>query len=87
VPDDSFKIYSGGWIAGGMGAVAKQHLFTNFVYYSSVVIHDPISNWFDDVRNDLESPPDLVADDGKTIVQTSEVFNLKGEGYAASRLD
>ncbi len=57
-PDDEFRVYSGGWVAQPYGH-ALNNLFTSLVYAPSVVVHDPVAEWFDPHRGQFDSLPGI----------------------------
>jgi hypothetical protein len=58
VSDETYRAYSGGWVAKPYGEALNQ-LFTSLVYAPSVIVHDPISEWFDLHRGRFDSLPGI----------------------------
>lgn len=86
VGGDELRVYSGGWIAGNSQAVeARQYLYTSLVYAPSVVIHDPIADWFEPSRDRLQSPPAIRGATGGVEVQGAEPQLLRSDGYFVFR--
>jgi hypothetical protein len=83
---DDLRVYSGGWIAGNpQSEDARQYLYTTLLYAPSVVIHDPIAEWFDPDRERLESPPPIRAATGGIEVQGAETQLRRADGYFVFR--
>jgi hypothetical protein len=84
---DDLRFYSGGWVAGNWDNLdARKYLLTSLVYYPSIVIHDPIAEWFFRGHEALLAPPGLPARNKMTI-QATEPTLLMGTGYYAHRSD
>jgi hypothetical protein len=56
--EGSFRTYSGGWTAKVLGESVDQ-LYTSLVYSPSVVVHDPIAEWFDPFRGQFDNLPGI----------------------------
>ncbi len=83
---DELQVYSGGWIAGNAEAEeARQYLYTSLLYAPSVVIHDPIAEWFEPSRDGLQSPPPIRGATGGIEIQGAEPQLLRGDGYFVFR--
>lgn len=83
---DEFRLYAGGWIAGNFEPPAREHLYTSLLYAPSVVMHDPIAEWFEPHRDRLVSPPPIRGRNGMQL-QGAEPQLLRGDGYLAFRDD
>lgn len=85
--NDDLSIYSGGWIARGFLGHGHQYLLTSLLYAPSVVIHDPVAEWFDRDRRNLSGLPGIPSAQRNTgggpamIVGADEATLLKGNGY------
>jgi len=83
---DEVRFYSGGWIAGNFDTEsARQYLYTSLLYAPSVIVHDPIAEWFYRERDSLRSPPGIRGARGGIQVQGAEPQLLQGSGYHAFR--
>lgn len=81
VGEDDLRLYPGGWIVGNLEAPeARQHLYTSLLYAPSVVMHDPVAEWFDPGRDRLDAPPAIRGLNGMQI-QGAEPQLLRGDGY------
>lgn len=79
--EDEFRVYSGGWIAGNLAAAeSRQYLYTSLVYAPSVIMHDPIAEWFYPHRAALQSPPAIPSNRGM-LIQGAEPQLLMGDGF------
>jgi ribosomal protein S20 len=92
-PDD-LRMYSGGWIAGNAEAEdARQYLYSSLLYAPSVVLHDPVAEWFDPHRKKLQAPPPLrvrsrqISSPQPVLVAGSEPHLLQSDGYFVFRDD
>ena len=56
--DEGLRVYSGGWIAGNLGP-SRDYLLTSLIYAPSVVIHDPVAEWFDPHRGRFTTLPGI----------------------------
>jgi hypothetical protein len=83
---DEVRFYSGGWIAGNLELEsARQYLYTSLLYAPSVIVHDPIAEWFYPERDSLRSPPRIRAARGGMQVQGAEPELLRSDGYRVFR--
>lgn len=84
--DQELRVYSGGWVARPYGD-ALNHLFTSLVYAPSVVVHDPIAEWFDPHRGRFDSLPGIPSGqrnlDGQPsmVVVGGEPVQFNGTGF------
>jgi hypothetical protein len=84
---DEMRIYSGGWIARNFLGDNRQYLLTSLLYAPSVVIHDPIAEWFDPHRQHLEGLPGIPSGtrnpNGQPTmtIASDELTLLKGSGF------
>jgi hypothetical protein len=86
--EGDLRIYSGGWIAGNPESdEARQYLYTSLLYAPSVVIHDPIAEWFYPDGDRLESPAPIRGVQGGIEVQGAEPHLLRATGYYVLRDD
>jgi hypothetical protein len=97
-PDQEFRVYSGGWVAKPYGEALSQ-LFTSLLYAPSVVVHDPIAEWFDPHRGrfdslpgipsgqrNLDGRPSMVVVGGEPIqFNATGFYRREGDRYDATR--
>jgi hypothetical protein len=58
-PNEAMTLYSGGWTARNFMGPGRAHLLTSLVYSPSVLIHDPVAEWFDAGRGKLTPLPGI----------------------------
>lgn len=77
------RAYPGGWVAANYGgAEARSLLASTLLYFDTVVVHDPIGEWFDPRRGQLRGPPPIRYRNG-VQVQSAQVNIMAGDGYYA----
>ena len=83
-PDQELRVYSGGWVAKPYGD-ALSHLFTSLIYAPSVVVHDPVAEWFDRHRGRFDSLPGIPGSQrnlgGRMVVVTGEPIQFNATGF------
>lgn len=84
--DDGLRVYSGGWIAGNTSVpLAHKYLLTSLLYAPSVVMHEPLADWFDPDRARVNGLPPVK---GRRIsVMSSEPDIRRGDGYFRHRAE
>ncbi|MGH3630561.1 MAG: hypothetical protein ACRDRL_24355, partial [Sciscionella sp.] len=83
---DDLRVYSGGWIAGNtVVPLARQYLLTSLLYAPSVVVHEPLADWFDDDRAGVKGLP-AIKGRGLAVV-SSEPDMRRNDGYFRHRDD
>ncbi len=79
------RAYPGGWVAANYGSPeAKALLGMNLLYFHSVLIHDPVGEWFDPRRSRLQAPPP-VRYRNRSQLQSAEAHLLRNDGYYYTR--
>ena len=88
--DTSLRFYSGGWVARNIYGPLSSDLMTSLVYSPSVIIHDPVAEWFNRDRSQLRGLPGLPSAQHKSegkpamIVAGDESTSFRGTGYYVS---
>jgi hypothetical protein len=79
------RAYPGGWVAANYTAPeAKSLLATTLLYFHTILIHDPVGEWFDRRRAILKSPPP-VRYRNRAKVQGAQAHLMRFDGYHYTR--
>jgi hypothetical protein len=91
VGPDEFRAYSGGWIAGNPGTPeARATLHTTLLYAHAVVVHDPVAEWLDRARSELEPLERIGYENARSQrieIAGSEAHMVGTSGYRRSSLE